>query len=94
MIAKVSIDDSTFERLQKNGELHVENSHGETLVLRTSGALDQLGKVICDDGEWTPEEMMGVLADQVDDPEGMGASGMESYDKKYGHLFDDNGKDQ
>ena len=94
MVAKVSIDDSTFEQLQQNGELHVQNSHGVTLVLQTLDARQQLLGVAYDDSEMSEDDMMGILADQVNDPEGMGAPGMEDYDK-YGHLFDDtNGKDQ
>jgi len=39
---------------------------------------------------------MGVMAQQLKDPEGWGHPDMDVYDKKYGHLFDDNknGQDQ
>jgi len=95
MESKVTIDDRTLETLQQTGELRVIESHGVPLVLMTLDARQQLRGITYDDSEMTEDEMMGVLAAQVNDPEGMGAPGMEVYDKKYEHLFDDdNGQDQ
>jgi len=96
MESKVITDDQTFQKLQQSGEVKVMDSHGVPIVLMTIDARQQLGKMVYDDSEWAPEEMMGVLAQQLKDPEGWGHPDMDVYDEQYGHLFDDdkNGQDQ
>ncbi len=93
--AKIITEDPTVvQQVQQTGELPIE-VNGVQMVLMTVDARQELQKVVFDDSELSGDEMMAVLADQVNDPEGMGAPGMDDYDKKYGHLFDDNnGKDQ
>jgi hypothetical protein len=95
MAAKVSLDDQLLKQLQASGEVQVEDAHGVPIVLMTVDARQKLHGITYDDSEVTEGEMMGILAAQVNDPEGMGAPGMEDYDTKYGHLFDGtNGEDQ
>jgi len=95
MAARLPIDDKLLEQLQTTGELRVEDMHGVPIVLMTVDAREQLGKVVYDDSEWSADEKMSVMAQQLNDPDGWGHPSMDVYDKEYGHLFDnDNGKDQ
>lgn len=93
MAARLPIDDKLLAQLQTTGELRVEDMHGVPIVLMTVDAREQLGKVVYDDGEWSADEKMSVMAQQLNDPEGWGHLSMDVYDKEYGHLFD-NDKDQ
>ena len=92
MTPKISIDEQTLDRLQKEGELRVEDTHGVPVVLMTVDAREELQKLVYDDGEWTAEEMRAAGRDQLDDPEGWGAPGMEIYDELYGDEPTDHGK--
>ncbi len=95
MVAKVSIDGVLLEQLQTSGELRVENTHGVPIVLMTVDAREQLGRATYDDSEWSADEMMSVVSQKLNDPEGWGHPDMDDYDNTYGHLFDDDhGKDQ
>lgn len=95
MAAKVSIDDQLLKQLQESGEVRVEDTHGLPIVLMTVNAREQLGQVVYDDSEWSPDEMMAVVAQKLSDPEGWGHPDMDVYDQEYGHLFDgSNGTDQ
>ena len=82
MAAKVSIDDQLLEQLQQTGEVRVEDMHGVPLVLMTVDAREQLQKLVYSD--LTEDEMMALGADQLNDPEGWGAPGMEVYDTMEG----------
>ena len=89
----ITEDPTVVEQVQKVGELPVE-VNGVQMVLMTVGARQGLHKVIYDDGEWTEDELLAIAAQQLDDPEGWGAPGMEVYDKKYGDTPTDDGGDQ
>ncbi len=88
MSAKVSIDDQLLKQLQQSGEMQVEDSHGVPLVLMTIHARQQLHKALYDDSEWTEEEMRAMGKDQLSDPEGWGAPGMEVYDTMEGDTME------
>jgi hypothetical protein len=45
------------------------------------------------DEQMTGDEMLIIMAQHLDNPDGMGASGMDDYDKKYAQLFVTNGND-
>jgi len=92
--AKISIDEQTLQQLRKAGELTVEDTHGVPVVLMTIDARQQLQKLVYDDSEWTEEEMLAAAAEQLNDPEGWGAPGMEIYDQLYGDKPTDHAKDQ
>src|SRR3990170_3609607 len=92
MTPRISIDDRTLEQLRIAGELTVEDSHGVPVVLMTVDARQELQKLVYDDSEWTAEEMRAAGRDQLDDPEGWGAPGMEIYDELYGDKPTDHGK--
>ena len=94
MTAKISIDEQTLQQLRKAGELTVEDTHGVPVVLMTIDARQQLQKLVYDDSEWTEEEMLAAAAEQLNDPEGWGAPGMEIYDQLYGDKPTDHAKDQ
>ena len=84
MAAKLSIDDELLKQLQQMGELRVENTHGVPLVLMTVDARDKLHQVAFDDSDLTDGEMMAMGGEQLDDPEGWGAPGMDVYDTMEG----------
>ena len=95
MAARLSLDETLLKQLHQAGELQVEDARGVPIVLMTVDARQQLGQVVYDDSEWSAEEMMAVVAQQLDDPEGWGHPDMEVYDKEYGNLFkNDNGENQ
>jgi hypothetical protein len=91
MTTRISIDDQTFKELQAAGELRVENSNGVPLVVMTVDAREHLQKLAYDDSEWTEAELMAAGADQLDDPEGWGATGMDIYDTMEGIAPTENG---
>jgi hypothetical protein len=94
MTAKVSLDDQLLKQLQETGEVRVQDMHGVPIVLMTVDAREQLG-LVYDDSEWTPQEMMALVANQLNDPQGWGHPEMEVYDEEYGHLFaESDGEDQ
>lgn len=80
MTPRLSIDDAILQQLQQTGELQVEDTHGVPIVLMTVDARQQLQKATYDDSDMTEQEMMAMGAEQLDDPEGWGAPGMEVYD--------------
>ncbi|MDZ4657983.1 MAG: hypothetical protein SH868_10445 [Bythopirellula sp.] len=84
MIAKVTLDEHILQQLQLAGELHVEETHGVSIVLMTIDARQKLQNLVYDDSEWTAEEMRAGVAGWLDDPEGWGAPGMEAYDELNG----------
>jgi hypothetical protein len=93
MTPRITIDDQTLEQLREKGELRVEDTHGVPVVLMTVDARQELvEKLDYDDSEWTEEEMRAAGRDQLDDPEGWGAPGMEIYDQLYGDKPTDHGK--
>lgn len=94
MAAKVSLNDQLLKQLQETGEVRVEDMHGLPIVLMTVDARQQLQSATYDDGELTEVEQNALLAAALDDPEGMGAPGMEVYDEMYGHLFNGEVEDQ
>jgi hypothetical protein len=94
MTPRINIDDQTLKQLRQAGELQVEDTHGVPVVLMTVDARQELQKLVYDDSEWTAEEMRAAGRDQLNDPEGWGAPGMEIYDKLYGDEPTANGKDQ
>lgn len=96
MTIQITIDDQTLEQLRKAGELTVEDAqHGVPVVLMTVDARQQLvEKLEYDDSEWTEEEMLAAAAEQLNDPEGWGAPGMEIYDQLYGDEPTDHGERQ
>jgi hypothetical protein len=87
MAAKISIDDEILQRLQKEGELQVEDTSGMPVVLMTFEAREKLKELIYDDSEWTEEDLRSAAANLLNDPEGWGAPGMEIYDEIYGDEF-------
>jgi hypothetical protein len=91
MTARISIDDQAFKELQQAGELRVESSNGVPLVVMTVDAREQLQKLAYDDSEWTEAELMAAGADQLDNPEGGGAPGMDVYDTMEGIAPTENG---
>jgi hypothetical protein len=94
MTPRVAIDDQTLHQLQEEGELRVETAAGVPLVVMTVDAREDLQKAIYDDSALSEAEMRAAGRDQLDDPEGWGAPGMEIYDKLYGDDPTDHGKDQ
>ena len=82
MAATVSLDDQLLKQLQQTGEVQVEDIHVIPLVLMTVDARDRLQKLVYSD--LTDGEMMALGAEQLDDPEGWGAPGMEVYDTMEG----------
>ncbi len=94
MTPQIILDDQTVEQLRMKGELTVEDAqHGFAVVLMTVDARQQLvEKLEYDDSEWTEEEMRAAGRDQLDDPEGWGAPGMEIYDELYGDEPTDHGE--
>jgi hypothetical protein len=91
MTARIAIDDQTFKELQQAGELRVESTNGVPLVVMTVDAREHLQKLAYDDSEWTEAELMAAGADQLDNPEGWGAAGMEVYDTIEGVAPTENG---
>jgi hypothetical protein len=94
MTPRLAIDDQTLHQLQEVGELRVETAAGVPLVVMTVDARADLQKAIYDDSDLTEAEMRAAGRDQLDDPEGWGAPGMEIYDELYGDNPTDHGKDQ
>jgi len=88
------MDEQALEQLRRDGELRVEDTHGIPLVVMTVDARRELHKLVYDDSEWTEQEMLSVATQQLSDPEGWGAPGMEIYDELYGDKSTDDGKDQ
>ena len=84
MAAHIAIDDQTFRELQLAGELRVETMNGVPLVVMTVGARERLQKLAYDDSEWTEADLMAAGADQLDNAEGWGATGMDVYDEMKG----------
>src|SRR4051794_13695229 len=91
MTARIAIDDQTFSDLQRAGELRVESTNGVPLVVMTISAREHLQKLAYDDSEWTVAELMAAGADQLDNPEGWGAPGMDVYDTMEGIAPTENG---
>jgi hypothetical protein len=57
----------------------------------TVEAREHLQKLTYDDSEWTEAELMAAGADQLDDPEGWGAPGMDAYNTMKGINLTENG---
>ena len=91
MTARIAIDDQTFKELQQAGELRVESTNGVPLVVMTVDAREHLQKLAYDDSEWTEAELIAAGSDQLDNPEGWGAAGMEVYDTIEGVAPTENG---
>ncbi len=93
MATKVPIDVSQIEQLriqlQETGEVRVEDTRGVPLVLMTIDARGQLHKLVYDD--MSDAEMMAMGSEQLNDPEGWGAPGMEVYDTMEGTDPSSNG---
>jgi len=85
MATKVPIDVNQIEQLRKQlqetGEVRVEDTQGVPLVLMTIDARGQLHRLVYDVSD---AEMMAMGSDQLNDPEGWGAEGMEVYDTMEG----------
>jgi hypothetical protein len=94
MTPRITIDDQTLERLRKEGELQVEDIHGDPVVLMTVDAREELKKLNYDDYAWTAEEMRSVAQRWLEDPEGWGAPGMEVYDELYGDQIGNHAENQ
>jgi hypothetical protein len=95
MTPRISIDDLTLQKLQKTGELRVEDPHGVPVILMTVDARQQLvEKLDYDDNELAEEDMLATAAEQLADPEGWGAPEMDVYDQLYGDKPTDHAKDQ
>ena len=94
MTPRISIDDQTFQLLQQIGELRVENTNGVPLVVMTVDARDDLQKLAYDDSDMTEAEMLAIAAEQLNDPEGWGAPGMEIYDQLYGDKSTEHGNNK
>lgn len=94
MTPRITIDDQTLQQLRQVGELRVEDTHGVPVVLMTVDAREELQKLVYDDSELTEAEMLATAAEQLNDPEGWGAPGMEVYDQLYGDKPADHAKDQ
>jgi hypothetical protein len=94
MTPRIAIDDQTLELVRREGELQVEDPHGIPLVVMTVDARHALHQVAYDDSEWTEEEMLAIAAQQLNDPEGWGAPGMEIYDQLYGDKSAHHGNDK
>ena len=92
MTPKISIDDQTLQQVLREGELQVVDPHGVPLVVMTVDARQELQKVVYDDSEWTEAELRAAGRDQLNDPEGWGAPGMEIYDELYGDKPTDHGE--
>lgn len=80
MTPRITIDDQLLQELQQIGELRVEDTHGIPIVLMTVDARADLQKLVYDDSELTEAELMVAGAQQLNDPEGWGAEGMDLYD--------------
>jgi hypothetical protein len=94
MTPQISLDNQTLDRLRREGEVEVQDAHGIPLVVMTVDAREKLEKLVYDDSEWSEQEMLAAASQQLDDPEGWGAPGMEVYDELYGDKPTDDGKDQ
>ena len=92
MTPRITIDDQTLQQLRQAGELTVEDAYGLPVVLMTVDARQELHKLVYDDSELTEQEMRAAGRDQLDDPEGWGAPGMEIYDELYGDKPTDHGE--
>lgn len=83
MTPQISLDDQTLDRLRREGEVKVEESHGMPLVLMTVGAREALQKLVYDDSELDADEFLPhaheAFAADWDAP------GMEAYDDDDGH---------
>ena len=90
MAARIAIDEQTIKELQQAGELRVESTNGVPLVVMTVDARAHLQKLAYDDGEWTEAELMAAGADQLDNPQGWGAAGMDVYDTMEGNAPTEN----
>jgi hypothetical protein len=94
MTPRITIDDETLQRLREAGELRVEDTNGDPVVLMTLDARQELQKRLYDDSEWTEEDMRAVITPWLDDPDGWGAPGMQIYDELYGDNPTDHGESQ
>jgi hypothetical protein len=92
MTPRITIDDQTLQQLRLTGELTVEDAHGLPVILMTVDARQELQKLVYDDSEMTEQEMRAAGRDQLNDPEGWGAPGMEIYDALYGDKPTDHGE--
>jgi hypothetical protein len=92
MAPRITIDDYTLQQLQQVGELKVEDTHGVPLVIMTVDARQDLQKLVYDDSELMEAELMAAGADQVSDPEGWGAKGMDVYDAMEGESPTESGR--
>jgi hypothetical protein len=90
MSPRIAIDDQTFAELQAAGELRVENSNGVPLVVMTLDTREHLQQLSYDDSEWTEAELMAAGSEQLDDPYGWGAPGMDVYDSMEGAASSEN----
>jgi len=77
MTGKVSFDDKSLKQLQETGEVPAGDIQGIPVVLMTVDARGWLHKVLYDD--LAEGEMMALGSEQLDDPDGWGAPGMEVY---------------
>ena len=58
--------------------LEVRDAAGRVYFVMTG---QQFQKYVYDDSELTADEMLAAASSQLDDPEGWGAAGMDSYDQ-------------
>lgn len=76
MTAKLNED--IAEAVNRQGRpLEVRDAAGRIYFVMTG---QQFQKYVYDDSELTPEEMVAAASSQLEDPEGWGAAGMDSYD--------------
>jgi hypothetical protein len=80
MMPRIAIDDQTIKEIQQAGELRVESTNGIPLVAMSVDARELLQKLAYDDSKWTEAELMAGGANELDNPEGWGAAGMDVYD--------------
>jgi hypothetical protein len=78
MTPQIALDDQTLDRLRREGEVAVEESHGMPLVLMTVGAREALQKLVYDDSEADVDEFLPQAHEAFSDD--WAAPGMDAYD--------------
>ncbi len=79
MSPKITNDQRNALRQEPDRPIEIEDEQTQKLyVLMTR---DLFRKLVYDDSDITPEEMMAAASEELNDPETWGAPGMEAYDQ-------------
>lgn len=81
MTPKLSNEQRQALEQRPDGPLSIEDEQTRKVyILISQDRFERMQRLFFDDGDLTPDEMLAVARQSLDDPEGWGAPGMEEYD--------------